>query len=532
MNKKDHMKNQQTFRTASFLGLSALIAFTGMGADAQVINDSGIIYTVPTDIAATSVYGFDLANGFGRLAIASPELHDIWTGRVLVYDTTTGAELYTLVAPIDADEPGDFGRSIAMEGTNIVVATSAGDFAGTAAQDKDQVWVYDAVTGALRFELLPDNILNFNFGFGFDIEIDNGVIAVSQPAYDNFTGCVYLYDATDGSQIDVIYGEAVIGSTPFSLFGDEIEMHNGLLTVMQRDHPSVAEEQGIYIFDVVTRALLHEILPPVGNQWTDGWGTELAMNDDTLIVCAPGDDPYGLNTGSVFAYDLATGEFRNRIMVVNAPTESLIRMNAEINENGLVVVSSSNGEGAHAGSATVKLFESHTGIQVGSLEPSSGLRSASFGLAMTFINNEIFVSDINQGLSRLDTVTHYQTGSAITMHPQSHVTDVAGFGLEMQVLATNTTDFQWFKDGIEVADGPLYAGATTNLLSINSGSDTEGAYTCEVTSVLMSSVMSDPGYLVYQGATAPACPADFSGDGQLNFFDISIFLQAFGDGCP
>ena len=34
----------------------------------------------------------------------------------------------------------------------------------------------------------------------------------------------------------------------------------------------------------------------------------------------------------------------------------------------------------------------------------------------------------------------------------------------------------------------------------------------------------------YQGT--PPCLADFTGDGVLDFFDVSLFLQAFGAGCP
>lgn len=529
MYKKDHMKNQQASRTSSILGLSALIALTGMGADAQVINDSGTSYTPPADIVVGSDFGFDLANSFGRLAIASPGVNAGFTGRVLVYDTTTGVLLHTLVAPIDATDPSNFGKNIAMQGANIVVSSSHGFGFGDL---NNQVFVYDALTGMLRFELIPINPLGESVGYGHDIAIDNGIIAVSQPEYDVFSGCVYLFDAIDGSLIDVIYGEPLLPTIQYPKFGDEIEMHNGLLTVLQREFSGFSDAQQIFIFDAATRALLHEIQPPVGNQYADGWGTDLAMNDDTLIVCAPGDDPYGTNTGSVLAYDLTTGVFRNRIMVVNAEAASPIRMNAEINEDGLVAVSSSNGEFGNAGTATVKLFESQTGTQVGTLEPSSGMRSASFGLAMTFLNNEVFVSDIAQALSREDIVHHFNTGSTITMHPQSHVTDIEGFGPSMQVFATNATEYRWFKDGVEINNGPLYGGATTSVLAINAGTETEGAYTCEVTSVSTSSVMSEPGYLVYQGSSEPACRADFTEDGVLNFFDVSAFLQQFGNGCP
>jgi len=524
------MKYKPMPQAARILGFAILFIATGGAADAQVINDSGTNYTAPTDVLALD-FGFDLDNSFGRLAIAAPGLGSIG-GRVLVYDTTTGVRLLTLEPPAGMLRPENFGKKIAMEGTNIVVASYASD--EIYLQSDLQVFVYDAVTGALKFELTPTNPLNDRAGYGQSIAIDNGIIAVGQPTYDQAEGCVYLFDAADGSQIDVIYGSDLSPSSEHLAFGDEIEMHNGLLAVSRGtlDVGFPDREQTIFIFDVATRAMLHEILPPMETLPTDGWGTDIAMNDDTLIVCAPGDDPYGTNTGSVFAYDLQTGEYRNRILAINPDSANPIRLTAEINDNGLVAVNTSNQLFGLAGSATVKLFESHTGIQVGSLEPSSGMRSASFGLAMTFLNNEIFVSDIATSVNTIDTVTHYQTGSTITMQPQSFVTDVAGFGQLMQVFATNATDYRWFKDGVEVNSGPLYGGATTSVLAINAGPETEGAYTCEVTSVSTSTVLSDPGYLVFQGASAPACVADLNGDEVLDFFDVSAFLQAFSVGCP
>ncbi len=510
----------------------ALLASIAPLAQSQVINDSGISYSPPADIAPEINFGFDLANSFGRLVIASPG-NIVGSGHVLVYDSTTGALLHRLVAPVDTVNSREFGIQVVMEGTNIVVSTNDGVGIFGIGNNSHQVFVYDAVTGELRFELEPVNILNNFTGYGYDIAIDNGIIAVSQMEYDLFTGCVYLFDATDGSQIDVIYGDALTPDLPTPAFGLEIEMHNGFLSVLQKSASSSDEAQAIFMFDVNSSALLYEIEPPIEIQYSDDWGLEMAMNDDTLITCAPNDDPYGTNTGSVHAFDLATGTFRNRIMIVNPESINPIRMNAEINDAGLVAVSSSNGLSGFSGSATVKLFESQTGIQVGSLEPSSGLRSADFGLAMTFLNNEIFVSDIAEGISsREDIVTHFRTGSSITMQPQSHVTDMPGFGIQMQVIATNATEYRWFKDGAEIADGPLYTGSTTSILDINAGPETEGAYTCEVTSVSTSAVTSEPGYLVYQGASAPACQADFNGDGVLDFFDVSMFLQAFSVGCP
>ncbi len=42
----------------------------------------------------------------------------------------------------------------------------------------------------------------------------------------------------------------------------------------------------------------------------------------------------------------------------------------------------------------------------------------------------------------------------------------------------------------------------------------------------------DRGAYEFQPASASACVADLNGDGVLDFFDVSIFLTAFGAGCP
>jgi|GEM_PF-5999957 len=87
------MNHQRLSRSASILGLSALIAATSVGAGAQVINDSGISYSPPADITFAD-FGYDLANSFGRLAIGAPGVNNGFPGKVVIYDTTTEARLH------------------------------------------------------------------------------------------------------------------------------------------------------------------------------------------------------------------------------------------------------------------------------------------------------------------------------------------------------------------------------------------------------------------------------------------------------
>ena len=131
-----------------------------------------------------------------------------------------------------------------------------------------------------------------------------------------------------------------------------------------------------------------------------------------------------------------------------------------------------------------------------------------------------------------DAVYQCFLGANIAVQPQSLVVQTPGFGPTMEVIATNASAYLWFKDGSPVPNGDNYAGAPTSLLSITAGPETEGEYICRVTSPNGGSEYTEPAYLVYQGASVPACQADFNDDGLLNFFDVSLFIQAYSTGCP
>jgi hypothetical protein len=510
--------------------LSALLAST---ANAQVITETNTTLFPTPEQAIQRDFGLDVA-AYGPLhiAVGAPVVAGgPRVGRVFVYEAIFGGLVHEIFPPEGAENPFFFGAQIEISGNTLVVSTSR----QTGVNFIAEVYVYDLVTGDFLFELEPVNPLNNEQSFGYDIAIEDNIIAVGQPDYDSLTGCVYLYDATDGSLIDVIYGDAYFPNVDYPRFGDQVVLSSGKLAVAHQEL-ALAEPvtPSVFIFDAGTSSLLNQAFPTPEIVSDDRWGDAIAMNDDTLIVCAPGDDPFGEDSGSAFAYDTSTGELRTRLDLLNitpaGATQPMV-MDAEINDNGLVAVYSSGRESGQLGDGAVDLFDSITGSQVGTLEPFDGQKSASFGGAITFNGSMLYVSDIFLGTGDVDRVYQYSTGATITLQPQSYVLDEPAIAT-MEVAAPNGVDYRWFKDNELIENGPNFDGVTTNTLNITAGPDTEGAYTCRVTSEATSDVFSEPGYLVYQGASAPACQPDFNDDGVLNFFDVSLFIQAYTAGCP
>jgi hypothetical protein len=339
--------------------LSALLAST---ANAQVITETNTTLFPTPEQAIQRDFGLDVA-AYGPLhiAVGAPVVAGgPRVGRVFVYEAIFGGLVHEIFPPEGAENPFFFGAQIEISGNTLVVSTSR----QTGVNFIAEVYVYDLVTGDFLFELEPVNPLNNEQSFGYDIAIEDNIIAVGQPDYDSLTGCVYLYDATDGSLIDVIYGDAYFPNVDYPRFGDQVVLSSGKLAVAHQEL-ALAEPvtPSVFIFDAGTSSLLNQAFPTPEIVSDDRWGDAIAMNDDTLIVCAPGDDPFGEDSGSAFAYDTSTGELRTRLDLLNitpaGATQPMV-MDAEINDNGLVAVYSSGRESGQLGDGAVDLFDSIT----------------------------------------------------------------------------------------------------------------------------------------------------------------------------
>lgn len=123
--------------------------------------------------------------------------------------------------------------------------------------------------------------------------------------------------------------------------------------------------------------------------------------------------------------------------------------------------------------------------------------------------------------------------SPIIQQPVGAVVD-RGDNALLEVIASDMqSTFQWYRNGVPVQDTGRIMGATTNELMISNSmlSDTD-TYSCMVTTSAGDQQTSDEALFAVRGTQEPECIPDLNDDGRLNFFDVSVFLQLFGAGCP
>jgi len=144
--------------------------------------------------------------------------------------------------------------------------------------------------------------------------------------------------------------------------------------------------------------------------------------------------------------------------------------------------------------------------------------------------NQVSVEPID--LAFLDVELDYYV-QPILQHPVGAVVDQGG-GYVLEVIPSDElSTFQWFRNGNPVLDTSRITGSTTSKLAITDAmlSDTD-TYTCTVMAPNGDQQSSEEAIFAVRGSQEPECIPDINGDGELDFFDVSAFLQAFGIGCP
>ncbi|MBO6513054.1 MAG: hypothetical protein JJ974_03710 [Phycisphaerales bacterium] len=406
------------------------------------------------------------------------------------------------------------------------------------------VFVFDAIAGQ-RFEVVPDPDDNSLGVFGLSIDVNEGVVAIGSAlaTIDAGTGFrigkVYLIDESTGARLGTIHPSEAPEN--FGFFGSSIDIHNGIIAVSANQFNAGINFGGnterVELFDLSTQQHIRTIYSPADPIDPAGFGFDIAMNDQYLVVAAPWQDLTGVNSGAVHVYNISTGNLVSTLQIGEAinpgANSGTLKIQVDINNDGLVLVSQSGGSTQKSA-----IYEASSGIELAVLEPSSGsilLSSDTNGVKLSDASAFVGIPRFNTnepGAINQSVVMKYESNVSIAVQPQSLVVENDGVDFFMQVVATGADSYQWYLDGVPLSDLDVnYTGSYESVLQIKSGPEVEGVYTVEVFDGPFS-ILSEPAYYLYRGHIAPACPPDFNNDGELDFFDVSQFIQEFTVGCP
>ena len=356
-------------------------------------------------------------------------------GSIYIYDIPTGALLQTLNNPTPG--AGDFfGGYTTIDGNNLIV----GDFRDdTGASNAGSIYIYDIPTGALLQTLNnPTPGAGDYFGSNTTIDGNNLIVGVNNDDIGaSNAGSIYIYDIPTGILLHTINNP-----TPeaFDSFGSSTNIKgNNLIVNVINDNTGAIQTGSIYIYDIPTGALLHEINNPTPGTG-DRFGRYTTIDGNNLIVGDAFDDTGSPSAGSIYIYDIPTGIL---LHTINNPTPEAFDSfgnSTNISGNNLIVGVGSDDTGA-SNAGSIYIYDIPTGALLQTLNNPTPEASDFFGNRTTIDGNNLIVGVISDdtGASNAGSIYIYDIPTGALLQTINNPTPQAGdfFGINTNILGDN-----------------------------------------------------------------------------------------------
>ena len=254
---------------------------------------------------AEAHFGDGVALGGNFAVVGEPDFGAGNRGTTYVFDATTGAQIDKLI-PSDAVAGIRFGADLAIHADRLLAGAPGQGFAATVG-----AYVFDLPTGNELFKLTPSGDTTGTF-FGDAVAIDATRILIG--AWDeeatglaNNDGRTYLFDAADGSELARI--ELDPDDYYFTRdFGRGVALTQGsALSTAEAPTPPSSIRATAFTLDPSTGAMTGTLEVRNG-PYLDSFGARVAIDGDLALVAAIWDDADGEDTGTVYVYDVPSGQ--------------------------------------------------------------------------------------------------------------------------------------------------------------------------------------------------------------------------------
>ena len=354
---------------------------------------------------------------------------------LILFGLSTGVQSgpFTLIRTIDnpAPEPSDsFGSSVAVADSKILIGAGKDNASGP---NVGRAYLYDATTGAL-LQTFDDPTPTTVDGFGSATAISGNRVLIGASRDDtnnDDNGQVHLFDATTGSLIRTFNNPD--GPAQYNYFGREVHLSGDRVLISSGHEINGAQIGRVHMFDAATGAYIRAFDDPTRTAH-DGFGQEISISGDRILMSASGDDTNGSNVGQVHMFDLTTGVL---LRTFDNPTPEPLESFGPLSISGdrvLIGASRDDTNGNNAGQAY--LFDANTGALLRTLDDPAPRESGRFGDEVGVFGEYLLISANRDPDGNGDTVLHLfdaETGTLLQTleDPVPHYYD--GFALDFAV---------------------------------------------------------------------------------------------------
>lgn len=190
--------------------------------------------------------------------------------------------------------------------------------------------------------------------------------------------------AEDGYRDDR-YGETMAASNGYLLVGAPADDGGPF------DERRCADCGRVHVYEINTMNRVRTFAP--GGHY-DYFGKALSVHGTIAAIGADTDD-YGDNSGSVYLYNIATGEFMRKLKASDAGSRHYFGDAVAINDR-YVVVGAPDGNGATTLSGAAYVFDLSTGAEHYKLISDDGVAGNNFGASVAVNDEFVFVGEPNK----------------------------------------------------------------------------------------------------------------------------------------
>jgi uncharacterized delta-60 repeat protein len=379
-------------------------------------------------------------------------------GSVFVYDSTSGTPavpVFTLSNPGPAADD-NFGNAVAVQGSRVLVGAPFDD---TTAANSGAAYFYDLSSGTPTVPVYTfiNPVPGANDNFGNSVALEGTLLVIAAGEDDTAgvdTGSAYVYDLASATPTVPVYiinnpspsGDDSFGST-VGISGRRI-----VIAAVSDDPGGIVNAGSVYAYDLssgtptVPVAEISNPLPATG----DFFGYHAGISGTRIVVGALSDDTLASNTGAAYVYDLASGTSTVPAFTLPNPTPVAsdgFGHSVAIAGNWVTVGASNDGTGA-TGSGTVYFYDlarvSPT-VPVQTLPNPNPSANDDYGLMMAMDGQRFIVG------SPFDDMVAVDKGAAYLYGPSSTPEiDVAVIDSAVLTDAGSTVNFGFSADGLGV----------------------------------------------------------------------------------
>jgi outer membrane protein assembly factor BamB len=354
--------------------------------------------------------------------------------------------------------------------------------------------------------------------FGASVDLDGGYALFGAPGDDTHAsdaGRAFLYNAASG---DLLHSFSDPNPAASRGFGNAVAISNNFVVIGAPDN-SFQTPGRAFVFDAVTGSLLHTLDNPEPTPG-EGFGWNVAIDGNDVLIGAYLDDSVVNNGGQAFMFDATTGTL---IRTIRNPAPAVNDVfGIEVAIDGNTVAISASGDSTTASSAgQVSIFDRDTGNLRRTINnPTPGIFDR-FGNSVAISGGKIIVGEVRDDTDGID------DGIA-------HVFDaVSGDRLRTFRDPSPSEIVELFGKAVEISGDDVFVGTDPNI----SGFDQHGrVFHFDAITGAVLHIFEDPTITTYYSAfgseivvdgnqlliSAPGIPSGPDGPGQVILYDLSV----------